>query len=263
MDLRLLLRVLWRFKYLMALGIIVAGGLAFMTVERVSFGSGAPKLSPRQSVTWGSSSLILVTQPGFPIGRSVRTGAVPLDPSSPQAGVVPKYQDPSSLTGTALLYAQLATSDQVRAVINQQGPLPGTYAANVETSPAINNSPLPLIAINAVGPSAAAATDTVRRATEGLLDYVTAQQVANGIAPDLRIVLQPLVKSAPPTIVKGRSIMRPLAVFAVILTLFTILACVLENLRPRVRPKLGLAGAHEPEPQYSRPAELAETSSAR
>ena len=68
MDLKLYLRVLWRFRILMAAGALLAATLAFLSFVRVDPG-GSPLLSYRDDEQWVTYSMLFVTQQGFPWGR--------------------------------------------------------------------------------------------------------------------------------------------------------------------------------------------------
>ena len=98
MDLSLHLRVLWRFKIVLAVGLFVAVFLALLAGTKAS------------AKTWKSEATLFVTQPGFPWGRTV-IKYLPGDiatgkPSIPTA-------DPQRLSSLTALYAQLATSEPV------------------------------------------------------------------------------------------------------------------------------------------------------
>ena len=67
MDLGLYFRVLWRFRFLVALGLLAAFALAALSLFSVS-PSG---VTYRQSEVWSASAKILVSQEGFPEGRSI------------------------------------------------------------------------------------------------------------------------------------------------------------------------------------------------
>ena len=70
MDLKLHLGVLWRFKFLIAAGLVLAVVLAVLSVMRVSFQGTTPTLTWRGVEIWTSNETLLVTQSGFPIGQS-------------------------------------------------------------------------------------------------------------------------------------------------------------------------------------------------
>jgi len=75
MSLELDMRVLWRFRVLVLAGLLLAILLAGMAMFKVDFGGGAPKLTYRQSETWQSTARLLITQDGFPEGRTTLPGA--------------------------------------------------------------------------------------------------------------------------------------------------------------------------------------------
>jgi hypothetical protein len=212
------MRVLWRFRVLLLAGFILASGLAFISYVKVT----PHGLQYRKAEQWTSTSSILVTQTGFPLGRTVLpTGN--------------RFTNPSNLASAALLYSELATSDTVKALILRHGPIEGTYAAAPVTSSANGGFALPLIQITATATSPTAAERTASRASAALTAYIEQQETANAIPADQRIVLQPVVRPKQALLLQGRSKTRPVAAFVVIMLLFVILAFVLENLRPRIR----------------------------
>ncbi len=104
MNLELFARVLWRFKYVVAGGFVVALLLAVLTVAKL------PSFKPRTTTVYGSSATLLITQSGFPWGSAVQQYALPGR----------KGQDPvpagdlTRLTALANLYVQLANSDVIK-----------------------------------------------------------------------------------------------------------------------------------------------------
>ena len=68
MDLQLYARVLWRFRFVVAVGTALAIGLAFMSYYKVSFSDGV-SVTYREGEVWRSDATLFVTQPGFPWGR--------------------------------------------------------------------------------------------------------------------------------------------------------------------------------------------------
>src|SRR5688572_29756916 len=113
-DIQLYLRVLWRFRLLVAAGFTLAVVLALLSFARVSFenGLGPPKLTYREQEKWVSYSTLYVTQPGFPWGYSVIKQPDPdeqLETRTKQ--IAPEFADPTRFASLAVLYAYLATSD--------------------------------------------------------------------------------------------------------------------------------------------------------
>ena len=69
MDLPLFFRVLWRFKWLVFLGVFVATALAFLSVFRIDTENGFA-VEYRQNEQWVSVATVLVTEADFPLGRA-------------------------------------------------------------------------------------------------------------------------------------------------------------------------------------------------
>src|SRR5215207_7640957 len=113
MDFRLFARVLWRFRLLVLLGFILATALSMLALVQVS----AEGLKYRQSELWASTTRLLVTQTGFPEGRLyAQQPDMTTNPGVPVA-------DPGRFNNLAILYSELATSDPVRRLMRQDGPI--------------------------------------------------------------------------------------------------------------------------------------------
>jgi hypothetical protein len=236
MDLRLYARVLWRFRLVVLLGVIVAVGLALLSVARVSF-AGGPKLSYRHPQTWTSTSTIWVTQAGFPLGRSIYDQFVNPGSSASTSGsatVVPVFSDPSRFASLATLYTTLVTSDAVRQLMLRSGPINGAVLASQPTVPGNVNVLLPYVQIAATANSPAAARALVERARAALTKYVLDLQALNQIPQSKRVLLQVLNAAEPPLLTAKRSITRPIVILIATLMIFIGLAFFLENLRPRI-----------------------------
>src|SRR5256885_705400 len=103
MDIRLFVRVLWRFKFLVAAGFVVAVALGVLTIDKVELSHGKPKLTSRTQPVYASSATLLITQSGFPWGSAVQQYAqTGTGESSVPSG------DLGRLTALANLYVQLA-----------------------------------------------------------------------------------------------------------------------------------------------------------
>src|SRR5215470_1393727 len=103
MDFHLFGSVLWRFRYLVAAGLVVALLLSVLTVAKL------PSFAPRTPPVYASHATLLVTQTGFPWGSAVQQYS-----QSPtgEGGLVPAG-DLTRLTNLANLYVQLANSDLI------------------------------------------------------------------------------------------------------------------------------------------------------
>jgi hypothetical protein len=211
-DLQLYLRVLWRFRLLVAIGLLLAFALAFLSHVRVSLEGGSPTFSYRQAEIWTSRGLLWVTGEGFP-GQ--------LAPSEAEPTV--------DFRGLAVLYATLGQGDAVRENLLRDGPLEGT----LEVRP---SEELPFINVEAFSPSPQAARALAGRQMNALIDHVVQQQRADGIPQGKRVLVKVLRQPGPPQLLEGRSMQRPAVIFVTAMIAVLGLAFILENLRPRVRP---------------------------
>lgn len=230
MDLRLYFSVLWRFRVIVALGLALACLLTLLSVARVSFAHGV-KISYRQSEQWSSSATIWVTQEGFPVGRSVFDKFL----LGPDKTAVPQFSSPGQFSSTATVLANLVSSDAVRSIMLRQGPVNGALQATQPTLPGNSTAILPFFQLTALSTSAHAAVDLADRATQALISYVRAEQNANGIAPEKRIVLQVVRQPSSAALVQGHKLTTPIVVFLATLLATIGIVFLLENLRPRIR----------------------------
>src|SRR6478672_4756544 len=152
MDLRLYFRVLWRFKYLVLLGLILACVLAFFSVFRVNTSNG--HLSYRQGQTFLSEEQLYLNTPGQ---VPFRTTTAITDPKTGEITYPPNLVPPSTLGGTAILYAKLVNSDLLKRRLRN---LPGTYLAYALATTAQPPVNLPFLAIDGYGSTPEAAIST-------------------------------------------------------------------------------------------------------
>lgn len=246
MDLRLYGRVLSRFRVIVLTGFVLAVALTILTVARVSFSNGRPSISYRQQEIWQSTATIFVTQGGYPLVRSVYTKVVPVGPqTNGTSSYVPVQGDPNRFASWANLYANLATSDDVRRFMLRQGPVPGAVQASAALTPGLG-TPLPFVSLSGLATTPKAAVVTARRAADALLSYVKKQQDALNLPADQRVVLQVLNQPRGASIASARSKTRPVVVFLAAMMTVIGLVFVLENLRPRLRPVEFEAGQRPP-----------------
>jgi hypothetical protein len=218
MDLGLYLRVLARFRVLVAGGAVVALLLAIISLVKVD-PSGSSFISYRQSEQWVSSTKLFVTEPGFPWG-SLRES---------------QSFDPARLTSLAFIYAQLADSDPVKAIVRHQGPIKGHV--EISTVPAGPNSDadLPFINIAAFSTSPEAAKALARRQAAAFSTYLRSEQARKGIPPEQRVQLDVVQRPLKAELDKGRSKTLPIVIFLTVMIAVIGLAFLLENMRPRIR----------------------------
>jgi hypothetical protein len=240
MDLRLYSSVLWRFRVVVAIGLLLAVALTVLSVARVSFSHGF-KVSYRQPEQWSSTAMLWVTQNGFPVGRSVYDKFL----TGPSGAVIPAYSNPGQFSGTATIFAALVSSDQVLSLLAKQGPIDGSIQASQPTLPGNSSLTLPFFQLTGTSTSAAAAENLTARATRAMIQYVQDQQRANGIAPNKRVVLQVVKEPSVATLTKKHKLTTPIVVFIATLLATMGLVFLLENMRPRIRE---VAGGAEEEP---------------
>jgi hypothetical protein len=216
MDLSLYGRVLWRFRVVVALGVVLALALTFFAIARVDVASG--RIAYRAKEQWAAYSKIFVTQPGFPYGS-----------------VQVSRRDPTTLASNAIIYANMADNDTVRKLAFGNTLPKGTVeAATLTTSPTSADA-LPMISIAGLADTAAQAIYLARAETRGLIAYVRSEQQRSSIAPADRIILQVVKKPDTAKLLKGRSLSVPIVVFLTTMAAVIGLVFMLENLRPRVR----------------------------
>ena len=221
MDTSLHLRVLWRFRVLLAVGVVLATVLAVLSFARISF-AGTPHLEYRQHEQWQGYTTLLVTPHGFPWGRSVFS----------------EDADPARYASLALIYAKLATSDEVRRIMVESGEsirglVDATYLSSTPGSS--SGAPLPFIIVSGTGTTPTAAVRLSRRAAAAFRTYIAREQAANEIPPQKRVAVTILNRTQAPVLLEGRSTTLPMVTFTGVLVLFVALAFILENLRPRIR----------------------------
>jgi len=218
MDLGLYARVMWRFKYLVGAGLVLATVLAFLSYVRVSPDG---TIRYRDSQKWVSYARLAVSEAGFPEGALSTQGA---------------KADTSRLASLAIYYANYADSDPVMALMRRDGPVNGAIqVAPVEATPGNTSDALPLISIAAIATSPATAESLAKRQALALRDYVVQEQVSNRISTNNRVILKLVKTPGTATIFQARSSTLPVVVFLTVLLAAMALAFVLENLRPRIR----------------------------
>ena len=212
MDLELYLRVLWRFKLLIAAGFLVAAGLAFLSVVRVS-PTSSPAFSYREDEVWVGRASFETEEEGMNAGR---TGEL-----SP-------------------IYARLATSDAVRNLVRAEGPI-DDETEYIEVAPVLanpwnsNSAPLPILQINSYATTPERAKELTRREIHAFQQYLAGEQEANKIPEETRVLVTEMQTALPPELLTARSKTLPVVVFMTIMLGFIGLAFLGENLRPRVR----------------------------
>jgi len=244
MDLQLYIRVLWRFRFLVLGGLILASALAFASIARIDPAHGAPYVKFRGSEKWASVSTLLVTEPDFPLGRSVFPEEVPPVSSDRPQTYAPKFAPSTRFVELANTYAEFVTGDAVREIMLRDGPIRGVVEATPLVASNNSDAPLPMIAIRGIAKTPKGASVVAQRATDAFELFLETQQDRRAIPPEQRAVLSQVREPSPATTVllKGRSKTLPIVVFLTVMLAAIGLAFILENLRPRVRPVVDITG---------------------
>lgn len=233
MDLTLYGRVLWRFRFLVVSGTLLATVIAFLSYFEIAFDERT--VSYRQQELWRASSTVFLTQPGFPAGRTEQP--LVLREVAGERVPVSKYAEPGRFTGLAPLYARLANSDAVRRrVLQDGGPLRGAYEA-VPTADMTYGaaSALPMVTVIGTAPTEPEALAVTRRAVKTFLAYFTEQQDAAQIPADKRVRLEVLNDAGRTEVLEPRKKTLPIVVFLTALFATIALAFLLDNARPAHR----------------------------
>ena len=240
MDLRLYFRVLWRFRLLVGLGLLLALALGFLSYFRLTFDGGAPTVTYRETEVWQSGASLLVTESGFPEGyRSPQTEFTPVSPKkakpAPTATTpeVPRFGDPSRFNALAALYANFVPTAPVRRIMKRGGPINGSASAVVRAGRA--EGLLPIIDVTGVSTTPQAALSVATRAVKALREYIELEQARNNIPARQRVIIEQITNPTAPELAQGRKLTRPVFVFVAVLIAVMGLAFILENLRPRAR----------------------------
>ena len=205
MDLAQHAAVLWRFRAVIAAGLVLGTLLALLAAYQL------PSFTPRGSETWSSASSLLVTQAGFPEGRSTLPGSA--DPAQGATGTGSvgngsgqatglEFADPNRLSALASLYAQLATGDRVRQQLPERPRASQIEAIAVEGNA---STQLPVIKVTTTAGSAPGARALNLHTVEALKNVLTTEQARNDIPAGQRIQLDQITAPAAPVRTAGRS----------------------------------------------------------
>jgi hypothetical protein len=232
MDLGVYMKIFWRFKAVLLAGAVLATLAALLMVAHVGFSGGKPSINFRQGVEYQSTATLLVTQEGFPWGRAVLDEMIQVPGNEGKPAYVPRFGDGGRYAGLASLYAELAKSDAVQREV-MKGASPGQHYSTDVPREAQLGTPMPLVTMIGFGPSPEAAVDVTERASKAFRDFMARQQGDNKIADDKRVELVEIQRATSATVFKGRSLVKPIFVFLLVMMVFVALSFALENLRSR------------------------------
>jgi hypothetical protein len=233
MDLQLYARVLWRFKFIVLLGLLLALALSLLSTVKIT----SDGIKYRDQELWSSTMRLLVTQSGFPEGRLYaqeppKPGEDPATtpPIASQSGI--PVVDPGRFNNLAILYAELATSDPVRLLMRRDGPVRGQIVATSLRDDR-SGTLLPMIDLAAISTSPRAAIMLALRGADALNTFIARQQRANDVPAADRVVVQTIVQPRGARLFQPRSKTMPIVVFLVVMFAIVGLAFLLESIRPR------------------------------
>jgi hypothetical protein len=227
MDVVLYGRVLWRFRLIVAAGLLLGFVLAILSYYSVSFSGGKPSLTPRKEQVFQAEGTMLLT---------AGTRDTPL----PGA----EY---GTLTGYAPYFAQLANSDAVKArMVAMNGGKPLAGAA--KTVPAADTSygnvtGIPGLSFFGTAADPGEARRVTRLAMSAFTAYFHEQQALAELKPGQRVNLRVVDVPDRTLLIVPRKKTLPIVVFLAITFVTIALAFVLENARPGIR----MLVAEEPE----------------
>jgi hypothetical protein len=224
-------QVLGRHRGLVVVGLLVAVAVAIFTYARPSW-DGGPKLTTRVASTWGAQTSMFLTESGSPELRAVPS----YRPSNPKTGApATPAGDQQRFSNLAVLYAELAASDEVRRAAEQGGrrPLPGKITVDpvtFQTGEFSYPQVLPMIRISATAPTPAAAAQSVERIRAAFQQYVKVRQGAAGIKPEDRVLVKEVRAQEPPKLIESPSKALPAVMFLALSTLILIAVFGIDNL---------------------------------
>jgi hypothetical protein len=232
------LSVLWRGRVIIALGLIVAIAMAILAMFKVSI-DGGPKLTYRKAETWAHSTKLLITQPGFPWGRSVlpSTGDAQTPGSTEQVapavdakGRKVQFADPSRFAYLAWIYSHFLMGDQVRQMLPHRPVGMDILASPLTAGGNLSAGALPLIGLTTQATTERDAARLNDEATAALETYLREQQTRSRTPTSDRVVVTVVDRPAP-ALLKGHS--PDLGVIAFLLVMGAVVAVVYlrENLR--------------------------------
>jgi hypothetical protein len=231
MDLALYLRVLWRFRIIVAAGFLMAVILTFLAVEKVSFAGGSPMFSPRKTPVYQSDAFLQVTGNNAPELRAKpkRVGGSATTPATDPF-------DPGRLSYLTTLYANLALNDITtrRLRLDPLKPEKGALTVTAVPAPAYANPAiLNILDFQATGPTPERAMALANGGTRAFQSWLRRYQDEQGIEQDSRTVAVVYKQASPPVVVSHGGKTLPIIVFLTVFGATIGLALVLENVRPR------------------------------
>jgi hypothetical protein len=243
MDLRRHLRVLWRFRGILAAGLVLAASLAALSVYRVELVHGRLHATFRKAEVYGSRSLLYLTQRGFAEGRILP----PAEQDPLQADTAEtlrrtlareqRFAEPERFSTLAVLYARLLSSERLKATIPDVPPDARLTAAPLTTGNGFQRKILPLLAIRTRSTDPGVARRLNGDAIATLKAYVLRHQEASHIRLQDRVRLTVLNPPSAAVVVEPRPYTLAAVAFLLTLMLAVALAYAWETVYPAGRAR--------------------------
>jgi hypothetical protein len=224
------LKALWRRRWLVALGVVVATAVALLSAFQV--GLSPPSLNSRTNEFGTASTQILVDTPN----SSFANLAEEVDPLNYRAGVFARFLASPAAIGLIAREAKLpANAIEAQGPYEQGQPLFAIEPTADKRSSQIigeralyrlrfeNNPNMPLITVYAQAPSDKEAVRLADAAPAALQSYVRRIQVSQHTPPKRRVTLRQLGHATGGTVNAGANVQIAVLVFLVVLILWCLL----------------------------------------
>jgi hypothetical protein len=233
------LSVLWRGRGILAIGACIAIAMATLAVFKVSF-DGGPNLTYRKTETWADSTKLLITQPGFPWGRSVlgtsaQTGADGTELQESMAATDKKgrevqFADPARFSYLAWIYSHFLMGDEVRQSLGTLPEDAEILASPLTAGGNLSAGALPIIGLTTQATTEDAAVKLNAGATAALENYLRQQQTETKTPTSDRVVVS-VVDHPPAALIKGHSPDLGIIAFILVMAAAVSVVYLRENVR--------------------------------
>jgi hypothetical protein len=248
MELNRHIQVLWRGKLILLMGALLGVVLASFANFKV------PSMEPRKAPVYTSATKLLLTQNGFPWGRTTLpgtgegTGATAAtgptdDATKPVNGSAPEFADPSRLANLAWMYSHFLMGDEIRASTPNVPEDAIIDAAPLTAGGNMSAGALPLIGLTISAPTAADAQRLSKEVPAALERYLTKQQQESRTPGGARVEIAIVNRSKAPLAAPSKAPMM-----ALVMVMMAILAAIaLVYVRENLRLQRGVTQAPTPE----------------
>jgi capsular polysaccharide biosynthesis protein len=192
------LQILWSYKWLLVVGVIVAAAAGMLAGFTIVDG----KIVSRAEGTYVAATTVMLQGQDSTLLQSEIPGQT-ISASAPQTTTPPQ---PQNLSQSASVYAYLASSDAVRdrveKVVGKFSDTDGMTAVARTTPPSGTETfpgrlQLPMIDIAGTAATPARATEIAKAATKQFREYIVAKQEAAKVPANIRVDLVTLQQKAP------------------------------------------------------------------